>query len=424
MNRGSAGILSRMNNIINPYRGLPREAYIIAIGRCINGIGMIVTFLLAIILTKKVGLTEAEAGLIISLSGILYIISNIIGGKLTDARGRKKIIIICNTLGAAFYAAAAFMGNSVLIVPSIIISRFIIGIGEPASGAMIADITNPRNRDKAYSLFYFAINIGIAISSAVGGLLLENFLWVMFAVQAAAILITTALIFVFIPETIEKTRERLEKDRKFEESAEGSIIKILLKRPVLILFALIIFGYNFVYSQLYFMFPIHTEKIMPNGGAELFGALMSLSAITVVIFTPFITKLMIKMSSLKKIFCGGILYTIGFSLPGFLNDISIMYVSVFIITLGEITVLPNTMPYIANRTPASHRGRMNAVLPVIMGLGSTLGPLVMGSITSAMGMGISWKIIGAVMVVFVIFAFLLERYDKCSLREGRAAAVN
>ena len=55
-----------------------------------------------------------------------------------------------------------------------------MGIAGPASGGLIADITTPKNRDGAYSLFYMAINVGFTISPIIGGLLLKNYLWLLF----------------------------------------------------------------------------------------------------------------------------------------------------------------------------------------------------------------------------------------------------
>lgn len=67
------------------------------------------------------------------------------------------------------------------------------------------------------------------------------------------------------------------------------------------------------------------------------------------------------------------LYTVGFGMLGFINSIPFVYISIIIITLGEIVMTISSAPFIVNHTPASHRGRMDAVLPIIMGLGFTIG---------------------------------------------------
>jgi len=71
---------------------------------------------------------------------------------------------------------------------------------------------------------------------------------------------------------------------------EGSILKVLAQRPILIFFALVMFGYNFVYSQWSFLYPIHISKLVPNNGAGFYGILVSFNAIIVITMTPIITK--------------------------------------------------------------------------------------------------------------------------------------
>lgn len=408
----SGNLISKVNNALNPYKGLSREIYVIAAARVINAAGTFIFPLLTLILTKKLKMEQSDAGLLLSVSGLLFMSSGIIGGKLADCFGRKKIVIIFNSLGVSCYIIAAFMGMSMGIIPVIALAGFLMSVADPAMGALVADITTPKNRDRAYSLFYISINLGYAVSPIIGGLLFENCLSVLFIADAVTALIAMILIYVNIPETIEKTKEKMGEDRKLEARVEGSIIKVLLKRPVLIFYALVMFGYNFVYSQWGFLYPINAELLMPNNGAQFYGTLVSFNAITVITMTPLITKLLSKKGSLRKIIYGGLLYAVGFGLPGFLTAIPFVYFAVFVLTLGEIVVTTSAMPFIVNRTPASHRGRMNAILPMIMGLGYTIGPTITGSISESLSIGNAWRIVGLIMVTFTVFAVMLERYDS------------
>ena len=51
-----------------------------------------------------------------------------------------------------------------------------------------------------------------------------------------------------------------------ERRESGSIISVLLRRPALLIFAMVIFGYNFTYAQWGFMMPMHASKTLGNGG--------------------------------------------------------------------------------------------------------------------------------------------------------------
>lgn len=399
----------------NPYRGLSKEIYVLFITRIVNCMGSFIFPLLTLILTKKIGMTGTEAGFLISIGGILNILSSIIGGKITDVFGRKKIIIICTSLAAACYIVPALFDVSIKMVPFLFAASVFYGIAGPAQGAMVADLTTPQNRDEAYSLFYLGMNVGFAVSPIVGGILFEHYLRFLFIMDAATSFVCIILIILYIPETIGKTKEKLSPERKLEESVEGSIISVLKERPVLLFFALVMFGYNFIYSQWGFLYPLHMEKLFAGHGAKIYGGLMSLNAVEVIILTPFLTKFSKTSGNLKNIILGGIFYTLGFGLiPGFSNKLSWFYVGAFVLTLGEIVISISSSSFIANHTPASHRGRMNSVLPIIIQLGDTLGPTIVGIMLGYMSINVTWRFLGVVMAVFTVFSFFLWKYDMKS----------
>lgn len=405
-------LLIKFTKVFDPYKGLSKEIYILALGRMINAMGSFIFPLLTLILTIKIGVSKTNAGYIISGAGILFTLSGLIGGKLTDCFGRKKILIIFNSLGAIGYLLAAGLGTSVYIIPMVILSGFFMGVAQPASGGLVADITTPKNRDGAYSLFYMAMNVGFTISPIIGGILLKNYLWLLFLLDGATSLISVLLILIFIQESIHKTKKNLGEDRKYEKHMEGSIFKVLLERPILIFFALVMFGYHFVYSQWSFLYPLHISKLVPGNGAGVYGMMVSLNAIVVITMTPLITKLISSKKSIVRIFLGGIFYTAGFGMMGFVSSISFVYISVIIITVGEIVITTSSGPFIANHTPASHRGRMEAVLPIIMGFGYTIGPAVVGQILKFTAIENAWRFVGLVMIIFTFLAYVFHCYNE------------
>ncbi|WMJ80940.1 MFS transporter [Clostridium sp. MB40-C1] len=404
-------LMKNLRKILNPYLGLPKEMYVLFIARMINASGAFVFPLLTLIFTKKLGMSNSQAGLFITLCGSLFVPSGMIGGKLADSYGRKKIIVTVNTLAALSYIMAALVGTSMKMLPFIMIASVFMGMADPAYSAIIADLTNPENRDGAYSLSYMGFNLGFAVGPIIGGLLFENHLKLLFIGDALTALIATGLIVIFIKETINKTHEIIGEERKLEKRVEGSIFQVLTKRPILIWFALIMFGYSFVYAQWSFMYPMYVEQSFVNEGAKLYGKLASFNGIIVITFTPIITSLLSKVKNIRKVFYGGILYAIGFGMLGFVNTKLAFFVSIFIFTVGEIIVTISCTPFIVNHTPASHRGRMNAIIPLIMRLGNVLGPVVMGYALNNYSIISGWKIVGSIMIAFALLMLILGKHE-------------
>lgn len=405
--------MKKILTLLDPYKGLPKEIYVIFISKIINAMGCFVMPLLTLILTEKIGLSKEISGMYISASGLLFIPASIIGGRLTDFIGRKTVIIIFDFLSAMLYIICGFMNPSINMIYVLMLASTSMIIASPAHDALIADLTTPENRDGSYALCYMGWNIGFAIGPILGGLLYENHLPLIFIGDAITALISLSLIAIFIKETIHLTKQNVtDKSRDLETREEGTIISVLLKRPILIYFALCTFGYNFVYSQWSFMMPIHSNQNFLNLGAKYYGLMAGFNGLVVMIFTPLVTRMSENTKHIRKMIYGGLLYAFGFGMLGILNTLPFFFVSVFIFTLGEIILAISITPFIANHTPMSHRGRMNAILPIIFGMGYTLGPITMGKALGYISIESAWLILGMVAIVSSIFMCGLERYDE------------
>ena len=149
--------------VFDDYRGLPRSIYVIFVSRIVNSMGAFVWPFLAIYLTTNLGIGEAQAGLISTISIFVHIPGSILGGYLTDSIGRKNIIIASMGLSALMYVPCAFLSPSMTIPVLLILSSFFMGASDPAASAMVADLTEPKNRKASFSLIYLGINIGFSL---------------------------------------------------------------------------------------------------------------------------------------------------------------------------------------------------------------------------------------------------------------------
>lgn len=408
----------RIRQIKATYGHFNKSIYIVFVAKLINSLGVFVFPLLTLILTKKLGLSKQQAGYWIAIAGLVYLPSSIIGGKLTDHFGRKKIIIIFNTLGSIVYIICGFMTESFALIYLIMIACVLMNVADPALNALIADITEPSEREGAYSLIYLGSNIGYAVGPAIAGILFENHLNLLFIGDALTALVSTSLLLLFVKETIHNTYEDNTETREEEKRVQGSLLKVLLDRPILIYFSIILFGYYFVYSQWGFLVPLHMEKILPGHGAKFFGKLTIINGLTVILVTPIITSFSRGISNIFKIFVAGLLYAVGFGAFAFIDVKYMFFLAVIIMTVGEVTITTNCMPFIANHSPASHRGRINSVIPIIMGAGYVIGPLVMGSFLKYNSIKTAWKFIGVFMVVFAVFMLLLEFAERKKVKNS------
>lgn len=405
--------MHKIKQLFTPYKDLPKEVYIIFISRIVNALGCFVMPLLTFILTKNVGLSDDVAGIYMSVSALLQLPAAIIGGKLADTIGRRKVIIFTELMAAIIYFICGFIAPSMKLVYMIMFAGAAFNASIPAHDSLIADLTTPENRKGAYSLSYMGWNIGFAVGAFVAGILYKNHLPLIFIGDAITALISASLVMFFIKESIDKTKEEItDKNRVLEKREEGSTFSVLAKRKILVYFALVNFGLSFVYSQFGFMMPLHSDQNFLANGSVYYGMMASFNGIVVIIFTPIVTKLGSRTDNTKLIACGGLLYAVGFGMLGGLNTLMFFFVSVFIFTLGEILLSISISPFIANHTPASHRGRMSSALPIIYSTGYMLGPIGMGKFLKYNSIEHGWFFVGMIGLISTVFMYMLGKYEK------------
>ncbi|MBB6217248.1 MFS family permease [Anaerosolibacter carboniphilus] len=399
-----------MKKFLGPYKDLPNNVFVIFFARMVNSAGHFVMPFMAMFLSNKLGLSTEKTGYFMMLAAFAYVPGSFIGGKLADHLGRKKIFILFQSLAALSFIPCAFLGNSTVIPWLLILSSLFGGAAGPANGAMVADLTNSTNRKEAYSLLYLGHNLGFAVGPMVAGLLYKNHLPWIFIGDALTTFLSLILVAVFIPETRpdEEKIAEIHDDLEINERAEGgSLLSAMIKRPVLMTFLFCIMLYSFVYVQHLFTLPMQMQQFFGDDqGAKYYGFIMATNALTVVIFTTLVTKLTLK---LKPIFCvalGGIFYAAGFGMLSSISHLYLFIFSTFVWTLGEILVSTNGMAYVANNTPVTHRGRFNAIVPIIAEAGHALGPLWTGKYLMTHRVLSVWQLTlyGAFFIALLLFA--------------------
>lgn len=402
----------KFKKFLSPYMGLPRAIYILTLAKVVNALGAFVMPLMTIIMTDSIGLSPMETGLYISLGGIAYLPASLLGGKLTDVINRKIIAVVCNTLAALVYVVCGFIEPTITLVYLMILSGAFMTMAVPAQDAMIADLTTPETRDGAFSLSYLGWNIGFALGPIIGGILYSVNLKYIFIGDAVTAFASVLLMAIFIKDTkVLAETQVFDEDRSLETQVQGSILKVLWERPILIVFSLLSFGYSFAYSQWGFILPMQIMAQFENG-SSVYGTMAGFNGLIVVLFTPILTKLVMGKAPLWRISLGGLAYILGFGLFAIVEQLAMFFLCVYIFTLGEILISISTPTFLANHTPASHRGRMNAVLPIIWGTGFMMGPLVMGRVIESNSIEYAWTVTALVLAVSTVLMWGLYTMDR------------
>ena len=116
-----------------------------------------------------------------------------------------------------------------------------------------------------------------------------------------------------------------------------------------------------------------------------------------------------RLTPLSNITISGLLYTIGFSLFAFATTEPVFLLLVSVYTIGEIVNATNQGYWIANNTPISHRGRFSAILPIIMGTGHAIAPVIGGAIIQYTDLSVLWLTTGLAALAGTVGIAILRR---------------
>lgn len=407
------------------YRGLPKPVYALFTATVINGVGIFVFPFLTLFLTKRLGWSTARSGNFMLLSSLVYVPGTLIGGRLADRFGRKKVMLVSQALAGLMFVPCGFLGDSELVPWFILASLFFDGVTDPARSAMQTDLTTPENRQAAFSLIYLGHNLGFAFGPLIAGFLFYGATPWLFWGNAIAILAALALVARLVPET-KPTDEAIRAtigSGSTEEAHEGGLLSALASRPYLLVYTLLTAFYGFVYAQHRFALPLQTDAWFGAAGTPLYGSLMTLNAVMVVALATPVVALTRRWKPVANVSAAGFLFAAGFAMVAVARTPLLIFVSTAIWTLGEIVNATSDGAYVANHTPMSHRGRFQSILPIIGGTGFAVSSSIVGGIVQDRGLAPVWPMLGLVAAVAAAGIALLGWVEKRRSGRGRKAAA-
>ncbi len=398
--------------LIEQYRGLRREIYVLFFGRIVTNLGSMIWPVMTMILSQKLSFTATEISYFFVLFSLIVLPASLAGGKLADRFNKKRLIVICDSVSIVCFliSAAVPLGMGTIII--FMVAGIFQTLEYPAYDALFADLTATKDRERAYSLDYLGANVGLVLSPTIAGLLFKDYLWLSFLISGVSIGISTLLIAVLVKDVtpVEDTGE----EAAYQEKKEGvSVFRILKENPMLLLYLVCGTLYSAAYAEYNFIMPLDMAAVHGDAGAVIYGTASSFNCILVVIFTPIITKVFSKMRETGKMITGRLLVFVGYMVfLLLLGHIPAYYLAMLIFTWGEIFSTISEGPYVSTRIPASHRGRINGLMSVAYTLVCGGVDLLVGWLYDNAGSAWTWAAILAVTLASAGTAAVLKSLDR------------
>lgn len=182
--------------------GLARESWVLFVIRTLNSFGFSMAMpFFGIYLLETRGVSLAMTGLVYFSAGVLNLGSQLIGGRLTDAVGPKKVMLAGYVTSIATSVTLGLMvlanTSPVLFFAAYPLFSFLRGFSNPATGSIIAEAPVSQLRP-GYNLLTIGGNLGFAIGPAVGGPITDLFGYSTVFFLSAAVVVPVIVLTVFM----------------------------------------------------------------------------------------------------------------------------------------------------------------------------------------------------------------------------------
>ncbi len=392
--------------------GLPREFWWLWTSTLVNRLGAFVATFMALYLTLDRGYSASYAGLVASLHGLGGVISSLGAGVMTDRLGRRPTLLIAQSSTAVSVALLGFMHDPVSIAGVAFLVGMASNASRPAVQAMMADIVKPEDRVRAFSLNYWAINMGFAVSSTAAGFIAEVSYLAGFLIEAGMTMMCAVVVFVKLPES---RPERLSKAA--DEPAVG--LRTVLRDGRF----MSVVGLSFLVALIFQQGFVGLPVAMGAAGFTPadYGLVIAVNGVLIVVLQMPVTRYIQHRDPRRLLVVSSLLAGYGFGLTAFAGSVGVFALTICVWTLAEIVNAPTQTSIVVRLSPTHGRGRYQGMYTMSWSVAALVAPLMSGVVIDRYGAEWLWGVCAVVGTVAGLgYGLLMRRLpDEDAASAGR-----
>lgn len=322
---------------------------------------------------------------LISINAATGLLASFLAGTLADKIGRKAVMVFSLAMSGIAY----FFVMRAEAYPHFAMLMMLIGLSnslyQVGADAMLADMIPSEQRTDAYAINRIANNAAFGIGPAIGGFLASTSYNLAFYGASVGFIIYSLLMFFLAEETLEKAlserksyssaeQARAEKERS--TSSSNGYLQIFKDKGYMAFVALTALGLT-APSMLWILMPVYANTNF-NVPEAMYGWIPTTNAFMCVFIQYSVTQITRNKKTLPVTAVGMLFYALGTGSVALMTGFRGFWLSMVILTFGELILAPTASKYVADIAPADLRGRYMSIYWVGWGLSRTLAPLLGG----------------------------------------------
>ncbi|WP_019073795.1 MDR family MFS transporter [Streptomyces hokutonensis] len=370
--------------------GLPREFWWLWTSTLVNRLGAFVSTFMALYLTLDRGYSATYAGLVASLHGLGGVVSSIGAGVMTDRLGRRPTLLIAQSSTAAAVALLGFMHDPLAIAGVAFLVGAASNASRPAVQAMMADIVRPEDRVRAFSLNYWAINLGFAVSSMAAGFIAEVSYRAGFLLEAGMTAACAVVVFLRLPES----RPTVAADDGGKKAVDAVGLGTVLRDGRF----MSVVGLSFLVALVFQQGSVGLPVAMGEAGFTPadYGTAIAVNGFLIVALQIPVTRLIEHRDAKRLLVVSSLLAGYGFGLTAFAGSVGVFALTVCVWTLGEMINAPTQTGLVVRLSPVQGRGRYQGMYTLSWAVAALVAPLMSGFVIDRFGAEWLWGLCAVV----------------------------
>ena len=357
----------------------------------------LLTPLLPLYLSETFGATKDTIGIVLSGYTVAALIVRPFCGYVVDSFSRKKVLMLCLSGFAVFFAGYIAAGTILMFAICRTLHGGPFGAVTVANSTCAIDVLPSSRRNEGIGLYGLSNNFAMAIAPSIG-IYLHNMVdsymilfWIAFIVAISAVLIAWT---IRLPEKdIIRNKEKLSLDRFF------------LTRAWLLAINIAMFG--FCWGVLSNYLAIYSKEVLSiTGGTGTYFALLSMGLFS----SRLQGRKALSQGKLTQNAAEGMLISlVGFTLFVAIPHPVAYYLSAILIGLGNGHLYPAFLNMFVHVARHDQRGTANSSILTGWNLGFGIGCLLGGIVAEHFGYTATFWMVAAENAVSVILFFLASR---------------
>ncbi|KAF0866092.1 MFS transporter [Pseudomonas sp. LD120] len=325
-------------------------------------------------IARILGLATWQAGMAVTVSGVIWMLLARPWGRASDRLGRRRILLLgTGGFTLAFIALSLFIDLALHALPSallafagLLLGRGLIGVfyaAIPVGGyALIADNIEPRHRARAMASLGAANACGLVLGPAIAALLARHSLSLPFYVLAVLPLLGFALLKARLP----RQERHLKQPPKSVRLSDPR-----LRRPLLVGFVAML---CVAMAQITVgFFALDRLGMGPAEAAQTAGVALTLVGVALIASQLLVRKL--EWPPLRMIRIGALVAALGFAGCIVAAQAWVLWLGFLVAAAGMGWIFPSFAALASNAVDAAEQGATAGSVGAAQGLGVVVGPL-------------------------------------------------